>query len=329
MQLGSRWTLALAALVSLATVSSARALLVAVPGPNPTRGAQADAVVVGRVVALEPKDIEVAGPGGAKTTYRIAVVNVTDSIVGVKGVKAIRVGFIPTPMGPDGGPAVRPIIRPGIGRFPGNVNLEVGQDGLFFLTKHAKEDFFTTPMPFDFVQRTAPEFDKQIADVKKIAKALENPMESLKTGSAEERLTTASLLITKYRQVTYPSGKTEPIAAEESKLILKAILDGNWGPMISRPGVGPVNSLNLFYQLGVTAKDGWTPKAGVSPQDAAKEWLTRNWETYRIQRMIAGEPGGAIRGPGVILPVDPAVPLPRPVPLPINKLKLKLKVDRE
>src|SRR5262245_36335608 len=117
----ARWTFALAAVLGLVaflqTVAQARELLVAVPRPSPTRAAQADAIVVGRVVALEPKDIEVAGPGGAKTTYRIAVVNVTESVAGAKGVKSVRVGFVPPPMGgadPAIG-AIRRPIRPGFG----------------------------------------------------------------------------------------------------------------------------------------------------------------------------------------------------------------------
>ncbi|MFO0966629.1 MAG: hypothetical protein U0793_13730 [Gemmataceae bacterium] len=306
MQLGTRWTLALAALVSLAAASEARALAIAIR-PSPTRAANADAIVVGRVVALEAKDAEIALPGGAKQTFRIAVVNVTENIVGAKGVKSVRVGFNPPPMGADGPvPMVRPPIRirPGFGP----VNLEVGQDGLFFLKKHAKEDFFVVSAPFDIVLRTAPDFDKELADAKTNAKILENPMAALKDGNATERLTAASLLLTKYRQVPFASGKTEAIAADESKLILKAILDGNWMPA---PGpFNPVNSLNLFFQLGVTDKDGFKITPGTNVQQAAKEWLEKNWETYRVQRLIPGDPAVGPRpiGGPAILPV----PLPAP-----------------
>src|SRR5262249_23234132 len=103
------WSWAIAGLLFWVAASEARAL-VAIARPAPGRAAQADAVVVGRVIALEPKEVEVTGPGGAKVTYRVAVVNVTETVAGVKE-KSVRVAFVPPPMGP-GGPAIAPAIRP-------------------------------------------------------------------------------------------------------------------------------------------------------------------------------------------------------------------------
>jgi len=314
------WTLALAGMISLSTASSARALVVA-PPPGPNRVAQADAIVVGRVVAHEDKDIEVQ-LGRGKITYRIAIINVAENVKGVKGAKMVRVGFIPTKEVGNPAIGVRPIFRPGMR----SVSFEIGQDGMFFLTKLPKDNIYTAPMYYDAVLRSAPNFATELQEAKNTVKILENPLDNLKNGSAEVRMQTASLLLTKYRQVRFSSGKTEPIDAEESKLILKAIHDGNWGPVAGRPGFAPVNSLNLFYQLGVNVKDGFKVAPGTNPQDAAKEWLAKNWETYRIQRIIPGE------GPGGVRPVTPGVILPRPIlrpmPLPIKNLKLKIQVDR-
>jgi hypothetical protein len=331
MQRWTRWTLALAALVVLTAASQARALLIAPPvNPGPMRVAQADAIIVGRVVAHEDKDVEVALPGGGKQTFRIAVVNVAENIKGMKDAKTVRVGFFPPPKGAIGDPAVLPIrpgIRPGFG---GPVNLTVGQDGLLFLTKHPKENFYTAANFNDAVPRSAPNFEKDLADTKKTAKLLDNPMESLKSANAEDRLTTASMLITKYRQVRFPTGKTEAIPAEESKLILKAIREGNWevGGRFDRP-----NSWMLFSQLGLTPKDGWMQPAVIRDvrelHKAAQEWLDKNADTYRIQRIIPGEPTGVTPGPVDggpirILPVEPGVRPIRPVPLPIKKIKIDL-----
>ncbi len=90
---------ALAALIALMQVGSAQALRVAMPGFNmgPQRLADADAVVVGRVVGLEPMDVKADSivPGQGKINYRIAIVQVTDAIRGVKkDVQTIRVAFI-------------------------------------------------------------------------------------------------------------------------------------------------------------------------------------------------------------------------------------------
>jgi hypothetical protein len=45
---------------------------------------------------------------------------------------------------------------------------------------------------------------------------------------------------------------------------------------------------SLFYQLGATDKDGWTPPK--NPQanqvEAAKKWVKEHADTYRIQRFV-------------------------------------------
>ena len=63
-----------------------------------TKLTQADAIFVGRVVAIEPMDVEAApAPGQANVKYRIAVVQVTESIYGLKkGAENVRVG-VPGP----------------------------------------------------------------------------------------------------------------------------------------------------------------------------------------------------------------------------------------
>src|SRR5438876_6184694 len=114
-------------------VSAARALVIAMPQPGPVRTAQADAVVVGRVVALEDKDVQVQS-----ITYRIAVVNVTETIKGAKE-QMVRVGFVPPPVAPNPGGVPVPIRRPGF-----NPQYAVGQDGLFFLSKGPDGKFYTT-----------------------------------------------------------------------------------------------------------------------------------------------------------------------------------------
>src|SRR5947209_2877530 len=113
---------ALSGLVVLASQVPARALVVAPPPSGPQRVARAEAIVVGRVVALEDKDVEVQ-----KVAYRIAVVKVTEVIKGGKD-QMVRVGFIPPANINAGG---GPVIRPG---FRGNIQLQVGQDGLFYLS---------------------------------------------------------------------------------------------------------------------------------------------------------------------------------------------------
>lgn len=278
----ARITLALAGCVALAAVSPARALVVA-PPPGPQRVAQADAVVIGRVVGIEPQDIALpAAPGLPNGMFRVAVVNVAESIRGAKDAKMIRLAFLaPQNPPPKKGPI---LIRPGIrGVVP-----TVGLEGLFFLTKHPTENLYLAPNYYDVVAsgQNNENFQREAEQARKAAKVLDNPLEHLKGNNAEDRLLAASMLLSKYRNPRGGASKTEPIDAQESKLILKAILEGNWNQPRQFGKVGPYE---LFSQLGLSAKDGWAPKGAKSLQDfqrLAQEWLRTNWETYRIQRYV-------------------------------------------
>jgi hypothetical protein len=279
-----------ACLALLAAAAPARALVVALPTLSPTRVAEVDTVVVGRVMGIEDKDVELApAPNApANTKYRVAIVAVAEDIKGAKGVKMIRVAFTPPPMiqNPDGG--IRPIPRPPFMQL----DLKTGQEGLFYLTKHFKESVYLTQSPTDVTLKENPEFAKQVEKAKTTIKLLENPTEALKSKDAEQRLFAAALLIAKYRKYQLGKTKTEPIDAEESKLILKALADANWQPvgrpLPGRPG-NQINALQLFSQLGVTAKDGFQPQPNVPYQESARAWLRDNVEKYRIQRIVAAD----------------------------------------
>src|SRR5689334_12392153 len=90
--------LALAGVAFLAAVVPARALVIA-PPPGPMRAAKAEVIVVGRIIALEEKDVSAQQFPKAtqNVNYRIAVVTVSEVIKGKKELKTIRLGFIPPP----------------------------------------------------------------------------------------------------------------------------------------------------------------------------------------------------------------------------------------
>ena len=60
---------------------------------------------------------------------------------------------------------------------------------------------------------------------------------------------------------------------------------------IGRPNPGaiePLDARRVFFRLGLTAQDGWTPPRDAKAlPDAAKQWLKDNAEKYRIQRLVA------------------------------------------
>jgi hypothetical protein len=293
--------------------------LVMAPPPGPERAAMAEAVILGRVTAIEDKDVKVGG-----TMYRIAVVNVTEAIKGTKE-KTIRVGFVPTPKDrPD---------RPGFGNR-GDVQYTVGHDGLFFLHKGPESRFYVTPGFGMFIPGNQDSFKKDVADAKFGVAVAADPMKHLKSEKANERFFAAALLINKYRQPT-ENPKTEPIDAAESKLILKALAGADW----NAEGFGLSHPFGAFSMLNLTNKDGWNPPQEV--QDIrdlyrlAQKWLEKNADTYRIQRNVPGKANGKANGKGgetappsdVIDPpvrIQPAPPIriqPRPPiriqPLPV------------
>lgn len=290
---------------------------------GPARAAQADAVVVGRVVAMEDKDVKVKD-----VTYRIAVVQVTETLKGAKE-QMVKVGFVPVqnaanPANPQGGIGLRPV------RF-GSPQLTVGDDGLFMLTKGPDGKFFTVTQFGSFVKSDAANYKTEVETAKVAIKVGGNTTAALKSNDPQERLMGVTILLDKYRAPMLKP-KQEPIDAAESKLILKALASSDW---TAQP-FNPTHPYMLFNRLGVTAKDGWTPPRNVrNVQEitkAAKEWVEKNAETYRIQKNVGGQPIGTpnIRPlppiqiqpggnrqvqPGVLPVVPPANKAPQQAPI--------------
>jgi len=251
--------------VVLTTAGSAAALRIApMPQPSATRVATTDAIVIGRVTKVEDKELSLpafpGAPATAKTAYRVAVVEVADVVKGKKGLKTVRVG----------------------------VQLKAGDEGLFYLAKHFQGPIYTATGMFDFTARGNGNFDKELQDVRANVKLMENPVENLKGLDKEKRFKTAALLISQYRRGFPGKVKTEAVSAEESKLILLALADApGWDTPVR---FGQEHPQGLFFQLGVTAKDGWQPPRQITtPQDfpnAIRTWLRENANTYRIQRNV-------------------------------------------
>lgn len=257
---------------------------------TPEKVVASDCIVVGKVVAIEEKPVEVEVAAGApKVSYKVASIKIDDSITGAKGLTHVRVGFVPPPEqpgNPGGGPPIR-IRRPGM-----ILKLEVGQEGCFFLSKFAQSDFMVIPPLCQYIDKKAGDYDKQVALVRKAVKVLGDPMKALKAEKQDDRLQAAAIMLQKYN--AYPANRTgkvlrQPIGAEESKLILGALRDADW----SKTDDAAMNPLVLFQRLGLQPKDGFQyPR--VQPgqdfnkvmQDAAKKWLKENADTYRVQHWV-------------------------------------------
>jgi hypothetical protein len=267
-----RFSLSLAV---FAIASIAHGGVVAIPPAGPARVANADAVIVGKVQAIEPQDVK-----AGTTTYRIAVVKIEDGIKGTKeGAKTLRVGFIPLPK-----PNPMVIVS---GARP--VQLEVGKEGLFLLSKQKDADFYVIGGVVGFYINSDKnkDFEKEVATAKMSAKIAANPQGALKAKDKEERLVAVALLIEKYRTFR-PKAKEEPIDADESKQILQALADTDWQAQIDFTALRP-NPAQLFRQLSVTAKDGFVPPMSGDLRMVAPQWLRENTEKYRIKRFAVAD----------------------------------------
>jgi hypothetical protein len=261
-----------------------------IPEPRADRFAAADAIVVGKVIAIEPQDIEVPPFPGSKdkVKYRVAVVNVTEVILGKKGTKALRVGFMPVEVKPI--PGLRP--RPSF-----NFALGVGQTGLLSVRKHPVENMYVGSNHFDFMgyhdDKAQPPagnwgrvYSEELKQARRIAKIVEEPLASLRANGQPERFAAAANLMLHYRTPKGSGAKTEPISFDESKLILSALLSQDWAA-----AAAPPNAWQIFNLLGLTEKDGWKAPAKINNpndlRDAVRAWY-RDHAEYRIQRYVTG-----------------------------------------
>jgi hypothetical protein len=275
-----------AASASAQEATTARAMMVIAAPPLPARVAMTDTIVIGKVLRIEEKPVKAKTFPTAKdpVEYKIAVVQVETAVRGAKGMKEIRVGFLPPA-------AVRPGPGP-IGRRPQPITLAKDQEACLFLTKHFESDFYVMPAYYDCINKKGnANFAKEMTEVKDCAKLLANPKAGLESKKADERYLTAALLIVQYRtpkQPYTPNPKQEPIDITESQKILNVLAEADWTP---KPGLAnQMGPQAMFFRLGLTAKDFWTPPANFKDTpEAAKKWIKDNAGAYRIQRYVAAK----------------------------------------
>ncbi|VTR98069.1 unnamed protein product [Gemmata massiliana] len=282
---------AVAALVLVAPVEAKRILRNFTATEKLVR---ADAVVIGKVSAIEKELVSATPVPGApdKLSYKIGVIKIETGLAGTANVTHIKVGFLPpAPVAPA--PAGAPPGRPIRGGLP-PINLTEGQEGLFYLTKHHSGDFYTISPMMPPTDAKAEDYKAQIEQVKKGLAVLADPVKALKSEKADDRAFAAHVLVNKYR--AYPEGGGEvedaKVPAEESQLVLKAIAAGNWKPDPNAKDA--INFYQAFGMLGLNDdQDGWKypmAKPGEDFTDKTKEafvkWLDGPGKSYQINKFV-------------------------------------------
>lgn len=313
MQFRSRFGAALvaSALFGLASSAEAKAMMIAIPKPGMLAG-QSDVVVIGKVVEVEKDSVEVApfkgAPKDQKLSYKIAVIKSEEAIIGGKGLTQFRVGFLeaagvaaPPPVNP-GGPPVR-ISGGGRGRAP--IALTAGTEGIFFLTQHQAGEFYI--LAFNGmaapVNKKDENFKTELAQVKKVAKAIDDPVNALKAKELDDRFAAASILLQRYNQNRTGGTAREAIPAEENKLIVALLMQLPWQPKLNAPRVGsdtaPPSRSQLWHWINPAEQGFKEPKINpvVKPgepqpdfnkiyEDATTAFLKENAEKIKIKRFV-------------------------------------------
>jgi hypothetical protein len=313
MRIPCRFGVALAAavMIGIATPAQVQALRVAGP-PQPNQlAAQADIIVIGKIVEIEKDTVEAGPPyAGAekdlKMTYKIAVLKIEETILGGKGLTQFRVGFpsdaaaAGEPVPPNvPRPAIRPI-RPGFGP----VALTAGQEGCFFLSSHPTADFYILgeggrggPL-----NKKDENYAKQLEEVKKIGKIIDSPVDALKAKDLNDRFKAAQMVLQRYQmnRSGKPSPTREAIPAEENKLIVALLAELPWQPKFDGPRTGstpvPPSRQGLWYMVqqdmvGFVQPKYTPPKKGEPKvdfnkvmDDATAAYLKANADKIKLKR---------------------------------------------
>ncbi|MGE3803737.1 MAG: hypothetical protein AB7K24_03575 [Gemmataceae bacterium] len=255
-----------AAMVVLGVVTTVAAGKRAYIPPAPERLASATCAVIGKITEIEKNSVMAAAAPGSqdKLEYQIAVIKIGETLGGdLQGLTHVRLG-IPANYG---------------------INLGVDVEGCFFLTPHHDQAFYVLQGPAYSAYVTQQTDPAGLEVVRRCSKLLKDPLASLKSKDADERFLTAAMLMVRYRLGGIPPQGfcSEPIAAEESKLILEALRDADW----NRNATDRMHPQQAFSRLQLKDKDGWQQPADFSKYPAAaKDWLTKNAGSYRIERFV-------------------------------------------
>jgi hypothetical protein len=250
------------------------------------RAVTADVVVVGTVTSVEKDVIEVAPERGApgKVAYKLAVVKVDQPLAGADALTHLKVGFAP--------PAGAGLGRPGVRR--GGPELKEGDRYVFFLTRHPEGTFYLMPFLSPPIDAKGENGKAELEEVRKGLAAVADPKKALTAAKAEDRTFAAAVLATKYRTPPETGGEVTdaPLTAEESRLILSGLAEGDW-----KQGnrFGTVSPMTAVLQLGLTPADGWAQPQAVPGQPfdfaaatrtAFVTWLAGPGKDYRVKRLV-------------------------------------------
>lgn len=285
---------------TLTSSADAKALVVAPQRPSQLI-VQSQVVLTGKVIDVDKDPVEVTpyrnAPKDQKVYYKIATVKIDEAIIGASGITQIRVGFPADAIAEAGGGGLPG--APGRIRRPQQIALTKDMTGCFFLNPFHEGDFYvSTGFGGVIVKKDKDDgYDKQIAEVKKAAKILEEPLAALKSKEKSERWFATTLILQSYRAPKAMTKMTqEAVPAEENKLLLENLLEMPWLPE-GNDYTKPCRS-QIWYSVQESMKGFVQPQPkpvqpGQQPEDynkvidqATSKYLKENLAKIKLQRFV-------------------------------------------
>jgi hypothetical protein len=256
----------LAAMVLAVAARSATACGYGAPSPA-VRFAQAECVLLGKLIAYENRPVKLQMPGVAEPVpLDVAVLRVKTMFKGDERLTHVRVALYR-------GQAVPP-----------------GFEGVFHLNAHPQEAVYLASSDlYDYPagREGNPNFDKQVEELRRFGRLMKDPEAGLQSKNADDRFLTAALLLTQYRTFNpvlhEKADQTEPIDARTSKLILHALAETDWNRPVADYRLTPWRVFNL---LQVKPDDGLNLAGLTNAQQqvqAVRSWLKDNEDKFRVK----------------------------------------------
>ncbi len=265
--------------------------------------AQAEVIVTGKVTSVEKETVELPQFPGDKTkvAFTVAVIKIETILGGAKNVTHLKVAFQAQPgaVGNEDAPQIGR--RPFPGRGFGPIQLTDGQEGIFFLQKHPGSDsYYSVQQGFTPVAAKDDNYKEELVKVKSILDAIADPVKALQAEKLDARLTASAAIISKYRQPVRSGQLVEvAIPAEETKLIMKTLLEADWAAA-DMPGAGfdyQASGPGIASLAGLYPGNNGIPQFMVKPgesynglwKETIKTWYEKNGAKFEIKKFVAKE----------------------------------------
>jgi hypothetical protein len=251
------------------------------------RVAWSDLIVNGKVAEVERKPARyTTSPTTPVEWYtRTTRIEVSEVLLGPSKIESVRLAVNPMWLDPPkswsdtrneppkGLPRVRALAK--------------GREGIFYLSRHHSGEVYVEAMNPIFTDKDDPAYATELVQCRRLVRLLAEPKKSLQARDPADRLDTAGMLVWRYRVQRYDNQKTEPIDAEESKLILDVLAEVEWNWYPRDPQAVAANRVfEWLAPLEGMKAPAERENFEANFTRAAKEWLRANRERHRIQRYL-------------------------------------------